>query len=55
MLEGPRSTVVIARGTTLITPPPELGILPGTTQRALFDVAGDHDFAVRTNLCVPRI
>jgi 4-amino-4-deoxychorismate lyase len=47
VLEGPRSTVVIARGRTLLTPPTEMGVLPGTTQQALFDVAGDHDFAVR--------
>lgn len=46
VLEGPRSTVVIARGRTLLTPPPEMGVLPGTTQRALFDLAGDHDFSV---------
>lgn len=39
VLEGPRSTVVIARGRRLITPPPEQGILPGTTQRALFQEA----------------
>lgn len=36
VLEGPTSTVVIARGHTLCTPPAELGILPGTTQAALF-------------------
>ncbi|MEU5840821.1 aminodeoxychorismate lyase [Rhodococcus sp. NPDC047139] len=47
VLEGPRSTVLIARGRTLITPPPEQGILPGTTQQALFDMAGERDFAVR--------
>ncbi|MFE2119744.1 aminodeoxychorismate lyase [Rhodococcus aetherivorans] len=47
VLEGPRSSVLIARGRTLITPPPEQGILPGTTQQALFDVAGDHNFVVR--------
>ncbi len=47
VLEGPRSTVVIARGRTLFTTPPELGILPGTTQQALFDAAGEHDFTVR--------
>lgn len=44
VLEGPRSTVVIARGRTLLTPPPELGILPGTTQRALFDEARRRGF-----------
>ncbi|MGH3908048.1 MAG: aminodeoxychorismate lyase [Pseudonocardiaceae bacterium] len=36
VLEGPTSTVVIAQGDTLCTPPTELGILPGTTQAALF-------------------
>ncbi|MFF0814818.1 aminodeoxychorismate lyase [Rhodococcus sp. NPDC003318] len=44
VLEGPRSTVLIARGRTLITPPVEHGILPGTTQQALFQVAGTHRF-----------
>jgi 4-amino-4-deoxychorismate lyase len=36
VLEGPRSTVVIARDKKLITPPAKNGILPGVTQRALF-------------------
>ena len=40
VLEGPRSTVLLARGRTLITPPADQGILPGTTQQALFEVAG---------------
>ena len=44
VLEGPRSTVVIARDKTLITPPLEQGILPGTTQKALFEVAGSKGF-----------
>ncbi|MFH5228463.1 aminodeoxychorismate lyase [Antrihabitans spumae] len=47
VLEGPRSTVVIERGRTLITPPATQGILPGTTQRALFEVAGDAGFACK--------
>ena len=41
VLEGPTATVVAAAGTTpptLRTPPPE-GILPGTTQQALFRAA----------------
>ncbi|MCS3778625.1 aminodeoxychorismate lyase [Tsukamurella ocularis] len=41
VLEAPRATVVIARGRTLVTPPAEQGILPGTTARALFDAAED--------------
>lgn len=40
VLEGPTSTVVVAQGRTLRTPPAELGILPGTTQAALFRTAG---------------
>ncbi|GGK59018.1 4-amino-4-deoxychorismate lyase [Nocardia camponoti] len=39
VLEGPRSTVVIARGKQLITPPARNGVLPGVTQRSLYDVA----------------
>lgn len=39
VLEGPTSTVVIADGNTLRTPPPSTGILPGTTQGALFRAA----------------
>ncbi|WP_026256458.1 aminodeoxychorismate lyase [Mycobacterium sp. 155] len=44
LLEGPRSTVVIATtdqsgGLLLLTPPPWYPILRGTTQQALFEVA----------------
>ncbi|UGT39918.1 aminodeoxychorismate lyase [Nocardia yamanashiensis] len=39
VLEGPRSTVVVQRGNQLITPPAKNGVLPGTTQRALYAVA----------------
>lgn len=48
LLEGPRSTVVIATdegsGTTLLTPPPWYPILRGTTQQALFEVARDKGY-----------
>jgi 4-amino-4-deoxychorismate lyase len=36
VLEGPTSNVIVARGRTLYTPPPAIGILPGTTQAAVF-------------------
>lgn len=36
VLEGPTSTVVVARGRELVTPPVEAGVLTGTTQQALF-------------------
>ncbi|HEU5474121.1 MAG TPA: aminodeoxychorismate lyase [Actinophytocola sp.] len=39
VLEGPTATVVIADGNTLRTTPPTSGILPGTTQAALFRAA----------------
>lgn len=39
VLEGPTSSVVIAEGRTLRTPPPSAGLLPGTTQQELFDAA----------------
>jgi 4-amino-4-deoxychorismate lyase len=40
VLEGPRSSVVIATGNgVLVTPPTTMPILPGITVRAVFDVA----------------
>ncbi|MGK2903656.1 MAG: aminodeoxychorismate lyase [Mycobacterium sp.] len=39
VLEGPRSSVLIAEGTTLLSPPPALPILAGTTVAAVFDIA----------------
>lgn len=39
VLEGPRSSVVIAQGEILVSPPPTLPILAGTTVGALFEIA----------------
>lgn len=39
VLEGPTSSVVVVQGRTLRTTPPSSGILPGTTQGALFRAA----------------
>lgn len=36
ILEGPSSTVISRRGDEFVTPPAELGILPGTTQHDCF-------------------
>ncbi|MGH3787067.1 MAG: aminodeoxychorismate lyase [Pseudonocardiaceae bacterium] len=47
VLEGPTSTVVIAQGTSLRTPPAELGILAGITQAALFRAAEMAGWQVR--------
>lgn len=48
VLEGPTSTVVVARGHTLRTPPPDSGVLPGTTQAALFRAAAGAGWATAT-------
>ncbi|GAB3911971.1 aminodeoxychorismate lyase [Kibdelosporangium lantanae] len=47
VLEGPTSTLVAATGKTLRTPPATLGILPGTTQAALFRAAEREGWAVK--------
>jgi 4-amino-4-deoxychorismate lyase len=47
ILEGPTSTVVVAEGRTLRTPPAGLGILPGTTQAALFRAAEKAGWATK--------
>ncbi|WP_199429451.1 aminodeoxychorismate lyase [Qaidamihabitans albus] len=39
VLEGPTSNVILARGRTLYTPPPSIGILRGTTQESVFRAA----------------
>ena len=48
VLEGPTSTVVIADGRTLRTPPVAAGILPGTTQQQLFAAAEAAGWATKT-------
>lgn len=40
LLEGPTSNLVLLRDGELVTPPPSLGVLPGTTQADLFALAG---------------
>lgn len=47
VLEGPTSTVVAVRDRTLYTPPAGLGILPGTTQAALFRGAERAGWSVK--------
>ncbi|MEB8327483.1 aminodeoxychorismate lyase [Dietzia kunjamensis] len=47
VLEGPRSTVVIARGGELVSPPAEVGILEGTTLAAMAEIAGNEGVSVR--------
>lgn len=47
VLEGPRSTVVIERDGELLSPPAEIGILPGTTLEAVAELAQRRGIAVR--------
>ncbi|MEV0676699.1 aminodeoxychorismate lyase [Actinosynnema sp. NPDC050436] len=47
VLEGPTSTLVVVRGRELVTPPATLGILPGTTQAALFRAAEREGWTVK--------
>ncbi|HEX5116586.1 MAG TPA: aminodeoxychorismate lyase [Pseudonocardiaceae bacterium] len=47
ILEGPTSAVVVVEGHTLRTPPTVMGILPGTTQHALFRAAEKAGWAVK--------
>ena len=47
VLEGPTSTVVVVEGRTLRTPPASSGILPGTTQAALFRAAERAGWATK--------
>ncbi|WP_274601165.1 aminotransferase class IV [Microbacterium sp. Se63.02b] len=46
MLEGPRSTLIARIDGRLVTPPPEFGVLPGTTQADVFE--GIADLSVGT-------
>ncbi|MFT4128202.1 MAG: aminodeoxychorismate lyase [Gordonia sp. (in: high G+C Gram-positive bacteria)] len=50
VLEGPRSSVVVVRDGTLITPPAEIGVLAGTTQLATFALAESEGRATRTQV-----
>ncbi|RSN36551.1 aminodeoxychorismate lyase [Amycolatopsis sp. WAC 04169] len=47
VFEGPTSTVVLAKEKTLYTPPAIIGILPGTTQAALFRGAERAGWSVK--------
>jgi 4-amino-4-deoxychorismate lyase len=48
VLEGPTSTLIAVSGKTLRTPPATIGILPGTTQAALFRAAEREGWSIKT-------
>jgi len=45
VLEGPTSSLVARFGDTLVTTPPEAGVLPGTTQQGMFEYAASVGLA----------
>lgn len=49
VLEGPTSTVIVAKERTLYTPPANIGILPGTTQAGLFRGAERAGWSVKVD------
>lgn len=53
LLEGPTSTLVIRDGSTLRTPPADLGILAGTTQAEMFAWAEARGMATRVERLTP--
>lgn len=52
VLEGPTSSVVVANGRTLVTPPPD-GILDGITVRRLFGAAEAAGYAIKVDRLTP--
>lgn len=54
VLEGPTSTVVALAGGRLLTPPTEIGVLPGTTQRVLFRAAEQAGWATGVARLTPQ-
>ncbi|ONI73019.1 4-amino-4-deoxychorismate lyase [Actinosynnema sp. ALI-1.44] len=56
VLEGPTSTLIAVSGRTLRTPPATIGILPGTTQAALFRAAEREGWSVKVEpIRVPEL
>lgn len=53
LLEGPTSTIIIQRGRELLTPNPGEGVLPGTTQAALFETAAARGWEVTPTVLAP--
>ena len=54
VLEAPTSTVIVKKGRTLHTTPTEVGVLPGTTQMALYDAAPAHGWDVQYTKLTPQ-
>lgn len=54
LLEGPTSTVIVVKGRELLTPNPGEGVLPGTTQAALFETAAQHGWEPKPAVLTPE-
>ncbi|RFA15101.1 4-amino-4-deoxychorismate lyase [Subtercola boreus] len=44
LLEGPTSTVILKLDGRLVTPRPDFGLLPGTTQESVFEIAAHNGY-----------
>lgn len=53
LLEGPTANVILKLGDRLVTPKPDLGILPGTTQHSVFDIAKLNGYATAYETLTP--
>lgn len=54
LLEGPTSTIIVVKGRELLTPNPGEGVLPGTTQAALFETAAQHGWTPKPAVLTPN-
>ena len=54
LLEGPTSTIILVKGRQLLTPNPGEGVLPGTTQAALFETAAEHGWEPKPAVLTPE-
>ncbi|MDF2442811.1 MAG: 4-amino-4-deoxychorismate lyase [Subtercola sp.] len=53
LLEGPTSTVILKLDGRLVTPRPEFGLLPGTTQRSVFEIAAHNGYKTGYDALTP--
>ncbi|GAA0994461.1 aminodeoxychorismate lyase [Subtercola frigoramans] len=53
LLEGPTATIVLKLDDTFVTPRTESGILPGTTQQSIFEIAAVNGYGTAYEMLTP--
>ncbi|RFA09131.1 4-amino-4-deoxychorismate lyase [Subtercola boreus] len=53
LLEGPTSTVILKLDGRLVTPNPNFGLLPGTTQESVFEIAAHNGYKTAYEALTP--